>query len=106
MFNKGDKQQSSTDKPVALEFPIELEFRMKRISWETMSKPQQNTSNDNKKSLRRQEVKKAIGSPIQSLTFSMQNNVCKSLIQSVTDYRQYSWLVNDNVDKAWTVHAY
>ena len=27
MFNEGDTQQSSTDKPVALEFPIELEFR-------------------------------------------------------------------------------
>ena len=26
MFNEGDTQQSSTDKPVALEFPIELEF--------------------------------------------------------------------------------
>ena len=27
MFNEGDAPQSSTDKPVALEFPIELEFR-------------------------------------------------------------------------------
>jgi len=27
LFNEGDTQQSSTDKPVALEFPIELEFR-------------------------------------------------------------------------------
>ena len=27
MFNESDTQQSSTDKPVALEFPIELEFR-------------------------------------------------------------------------------
>ena len=26
MFNEGDTQESSTDKPVALEFPIELEF--------------------------------------------------------------------------------
>ena len=26
-FNEGDTQQSSTDKPVALEFPMELEFR-------------------------------------------------------------------------------
>jgi len=27
LFNEGDTQQSTTDKPVALEFPIELEFR-------------------------------------------------------------------------------
>ena len=27
MFNEGDTQQSLTDKPMALEFPIELEFR-------------------------------------------------------------------------------
>ena len=27
LFNEGDTQQSSTDKPVAFEFPIELEFR-------------------------------------------------------------------------------
>ena len=27
LFNEGDTQQSSTDKPVAPEFPIELEFR-------------------------------------------------------------------------------
>ena len=27
LFNEGDTQQSSTDKPVALEFPIDLEFR-------------------------------------------------------------------------------
>ena len=27
LFNEGDKQQSSTDEPAALEFPIELEFR-------------------------------------------------------------------------------
>ena len=27
LFNESDTQQSSTDKPVALEFPIELEFR-------------------------------------------------------------------------------
>ena len=27
LFNEGDTQQSSTDKPVALEFLIELEFR-------------------------------------------------------------------------------
>ena len=26
-FNEGDTQQSSTDKPVALEFPMELEVR-------------------------------------------------------------------------------
>jgi len=27
LYNEGDTQQSSTDKPVALQFPIELEFR-------------------------------------------------------------------------------
>ena len=27
LFNEGDTQQCSTDKLVALEFPIELEFR-------------------------------------------------------------------------------
>ena len=27
LFNEGDTQQSSTDKPVALEFSMELEFR-------------------------------------------------------------------------------
>ena len=26
LLNEGDTQQSSTDKPVALKFPIELEF--------------------------------------------------------------------------------
>ena len=28
MFNESDTQQSSTDKPVALEFPIELDLEM------------------------------------------------------------------------------
>ena len=27
LFNESDTQQSSTDKPVALKFPVELEFR-------------------------------------------------------------------------------
>ena len=54
MFNEGDTQQSSTDKPVVLEFPIELEFGV--LVFEEGGKPENPEKNPRNKGENQQQT--------------------------------------------------